>query len=64
MLYTKCGFTGDRDVVACINLFYKYSRCGGLGVALNAPKPGENPSEMQGKRDEAMKSTYINLHQS
>ncbi|MEM2004725.1 MAG: zinc ribbon domain-containing protein [Zestosphaera sp.] len=28
---TKCGFTGDRDVVACINLFYKYSRCGGLG---------------------------------
>jgi len=24
------------------------------GVALNAPKPNENPSGMQGKRDEAM----------
>ncbi|MEM1813535.1 MAG: RNA-guided endonuclease TnpB family protein, partial [Sulfolobales archaeon] len=61
---TKCGFTGDRDVVACVNLFYRYSRCGVPGVTLNAPKPDENPSGMQGKRDEAMKSTYINLHQS
>ncbi|MEM0066420.1 MAG: zinc ribbon domain-containing protein [Sulfolobales archaeon] len=61
---TRCGFTGDRDVIACINLFYRYSRCGGLGVPLNAPKPDENPSGMQGKRDEAMKSTNINLHQS
>jgi putative transposase len=24
----KCGYTGDRDVIACINLFTKYSRCG------------------------------------
>ncbi|MEM1918112.1 MAG: zinc ribbon domain-containing protein, partial [Sulfolobales archaeon] len=61
---TRCGFTGDRDVIACINLFYRYSRCGGLGVPLNAPKPDENPSGMRGKRDEAMKSTNINLHQS
>ncbi|MEM2076674.1 MAG: RNA-guided endonuclease TnpB family protein [Sulfolobales archaeon] len=61
---TRCGFTGDRDVIACINLFYRYSRCGVLGVPLNAPKPDENPSGMRGKRDEAMKSTNINLYQS
>ncbi|MEM4054144.1 MAG: zinc ribbon domain-containing protein [Desulfurococcaceae archaeon] len=61
---TKCGFIGDRDVVACINLFYRYTRCGVPGVTLNAPKPDENPSGMRGKRDEAMKSTNINLYQS
>ncbi|MEM3131933.1 MAG: zinc ribbon domain-containing protein, partial [Sulfolobales archaeon] len=60
----RCGLTGDRDVIACINLFYRYSRCGVLGVAPNAPKPDENPSGMRGKRDEAMKPTYVNLHQS
>ncbi|MEM1835683.1 MAG: zinc ribbon domain-containing protein [Sulfolobales archaeon] len=46
---TKCGFTGDRDVIACINLFLRYSRCGVPGVTLNAPKPDENPSGMRGK---------------
>ncbi|MEM1747746.1 MAG: zinc ribbon domain-containing protein, partial [Sulfolobales archaeon] len=60
----RCGFTGDRDVIACVNLFYRYSRCGGLGVPLNAPKPDGNPRPMRGKRDEAMKSTNINLYQS
>jgi hypothetical protein len=30
------------------------SRCGVSGVALNAPKPDENPSGVQGNRDEAM----------
>jgi len=29
-------------------------RCGVPGVALKAPKPDENPSGMQGNRDEAM----------
>ena len=57
----KCGFTGDRDVIATINLYKKYvskhSRCGVSGVALNAPKPNENPSGVQGNRDEAMKNT-------
>jgi putative transposase len=56
----KCGFVGDRDVTATINLYKKYvskySRCGVSGVALNAPKPDENPSGMQGNRDEAMKT--------
>jgi hypothetical protein len=33
---------------------YNNSRCGVSGVALNAPKPNENPSGMQGNRDEAM----------
>jgi len=37
---------------------------GAPGVALNAPEPGENPSGVQGKRDEAMISTNINLHES
>jgi len=54
----KCNFIGDRDVIATINLYKKfiskYSRCGVPGVALNAPKPNENPSGVQGKRDEAM----------
>jgi putative transposase len=63
-----CGFFGDRDTVATVNLYKKltskYSRCGVSGVALNAPEPGENPSGVQGKRDEAMISTNINLHES
>ena len=59
----KCNFIGDRDVIAIINLYekyiFKYSRCGVYGVALNAPKPNENPSGMQGNKDEAMKN-YVN----
>ena len=39
----------------------RHSRCGGLGVPLNAPKPDENPRGMQGNKNEAMKSTYINV---
>ncbi len=62
--YGRCGFTGDRDVIACVNLFYRYTRCGVLGVTLNVPEPDENPSGMRGNGDEAMKSTDINLHQS
>jgi len=54
----KCSFIGDRDVVAVINLYKKFiskhSRCGVPGVALNAPKPDENPSGVQGKRDDVM----------
>jgi len=30
------------------------SRCGVFGVAPNAPKPDENPSGMQGNKNEAM----------
>lgn len=30
------------------------SRCGVFGVAPNAPKPYENPSGMQGNKNEAM----------
>ncbi|MCQ5341057.1 MAG: hypothetical protein NO483_05070 [Candidatus Methanomethylicia archaeon] len=36
------------------------SRCGVYGVALNAPKSDENPSGMQGNKDEAMTSSYMN----
>jgi len=65
----KCGFIGDRDVAATVNLFKrfssKYSRCGGLGVPLNAPRPDENPSGVRGNKDEAMISIYIiNLYES
>jgi putative transposase len=49
----KCGFIGDRDVTATINIYKKYiskhSRCGVFGVAPNAPKPDEAPSGMRGK---------------
>jgi putative transposase len=63
----RCGFVGDRDVIAAVNLYRKhmskYSRCGVLGVALNAPKPDEAPSGMRGNRDEVMTaSTYRNLY--
>ena len=66
----KCNFAGDRDVVATVNLYKKftskYSRCGGLGVPPNAPEPYEAPSGVRGNRDEAMKitSTHINLYES
>jgi len=42
----------------------KVHKMWGARVTLNAPKPDENPSGMQGKRDEAMKSTNKNPHQS
>jgi putative transposase len=65
----KCGFVGDRDVTATINIYKKYiskhSKCGVSGVAPNAPKPDENPSGMQGNRDEAMTtSSYMNSYES
>ena len=59
----ECDFIGDRDVVATVNLFkrfsYKYSRCGVPGVLLNAPELDEAPSGMRGNGDEAM--NHINL---
>jgi len=61
---SNCGFVGDRDLVATVNLYRKYvskySRCGEPGVSLNAPKPGENPSGMRGNRGEAM--NHINSY--
>jgi putative transposase len=66
----RCGFVGDRDVVATLNLYRrymsKYSRCGVPGVAPNAPEPDEAPSGMRGNGDEAMKTTssYMNLYKS
>jgi putative transposase len=64
----RCGFVGDRDVIATINLYRryvsKYSRCGVPGVAPNAPEPDEAPSGMRGNRDEAMTSNHMNLHES
>jgi putative transposase len=59
----KCSFIGDRDAIAAINLYKKYMskhpRCGVPGVALNAPKPDENPSGVQGKGDDAMKNIKL-----
>jgi putative transposase len=58
----KCGFIGDRDVIATLNLYKKikkHSRCGAPGVAPNAPKPDENPSGMQGNKNEAMKTQLV-----
>ncbi|MEM4913790.1 MAG: hypothetical protein QW579_06265 [Desulfurococcaceae archaeon] len=48
---TRCGFTGDRDVIACVNLFYRYTRCGVPGVTLNAPKGDANPRPMRGNKE-------------
>ncbi|MCQ5337154.1 MAG: RNA-guided endonuclease TnpB family protein [Candidatus Methanomethylicia archaeon] len=66
----ECGFIGDRDVAATLNICKKYvskcSRCGVLGVALNAPEPDENPSGVRGNKGDAMKNTssYMNLCES
>ena len=60
----SCGFIGDRDIIACMNLFTRYSRCGVPGVTLNAPKPDENPSGMQGNKNEEMTTTNINPYQT
>jgi len=59
-------FISSRRVLDSERRARKHSRCGGLGVLLNAPKPDENPSGMRGNKDEAMKitSTHINLHES
>jgi transposase len=47
-----CGFAGDGDVVATMNLYEKYvlkrSRCGVPGAAPSAPEPDEGPSEVRG----------------
>ena len=42
----------------------EHSRCGAPGVALNAPKPDESPSEMRGNRYEAMTVNNVNLYGS
>ncbi|MEM3966361.1 MAG: zinc ribbon domain-containing protein [Ignisphaera sp.] len=61
---SRCGSTGDRDVIACINLFYRYSRCGVPGITLNTPKGDADPRPMQRKEYEAMTSTNINSYKS
>ncbi|MEM4798944.1 MAG: zinc ribbon domain-containing protein [Sulfolobales archaeon] len=38
MRCSRCGFTGDRDLIACINIFLRYSRCRSLEVLLKAFK--------------------------
>jgi putative transposase len=54
----RCGFMGDRDVVATMNLYKKfmskYSRCGVSGVALNTPKQMQTQEAMRGNKYEAM----------
>jgi len=50
----KCGFVGDRDVTAAVNLYRKYvskhPRCGVSGVAPNAPKADADPRSDAGER--------------
>ena len=52
-------------MTATINLYKKYaskskcSRCGVSGVALNAPKPDENPSGVRGNKGDAMKKHRV-----
>ena len=42
----------------------KCSRCGVLGVALNAPKADADPRSDAGEKDDAMTSSHINLYES
>jgi len=56
---SKCGFIGDRDIVAVANLYKKlilHTRCGAPGVALNAPEQMHPQGVMKGNKDEAMKN--------
>ncbi|MGC8953272.1 MAG: hypothetical protein ACP5N5_00930 [Desulfurococcus sp.] len=39
-----------KNVIACINLFIKYSRCTGSGVPANTPKPYASPKGIQGEQ--------------
>jgi putative transposase len=54
----KCCFISDRDVTATFNLYKKFtsrhSRCGVLGVSLNAPKQMQTQEAMRGNKYEAM----------
>jgi putative transposase len=49
----KCGFVGDRDVTATLNLYRryvsKYSRCGVSGMAPNVPKADAAPRSGAGE---------------
>ncbi|MEM0002322.1 MAG: hypothetical protein QW816_06485 [Desulfurococcaceae archaeon] len=44
---TGYGFTGDRGVVACVNLFQEDTGFMGLGVSLDVPKGDANPKPMR-----------------
>ena len=58
----KCRFEADRDVIAIQNIERK-AKMQAFWVTLNASKPNENSSGMQGNKDEAMKN-YMNLYES
>jgi hypothetical protein len=60
LLYILIGFPvrGDEPSVGALPEGDN-SRCGVSGVALNAPKPDENLSGMQGNRDEAMTTKQL-----
>ena len=49
---SRCGFIGDRDVIACFNLI---SRCGVSGVTLKASDQMQTQEGMRGKQSEGMK---------
>ena len=48
---SKCGFIGDKGVIACFNLI---SRCGVLEVALNASDQMQTQEGMKENKDEGM----------
>ncbi|MCD6095737.1 MAG: IS200/IS605 family accessory protein TnpB-related protein [Thermoprotei archaeon] len=48
---SRCGFIGDRDVIACFNLI---SKCGVSGVTLKAPDQMQTQEGMKGNKDEGM----------
>jgi len=59
----NCGFVGDRDVTACMNLVLIHARCGGVWVTPERLRGDVTPNPMRRNKDEGMKiiSTYINL---
>ena len=57
---SKCEFIGDRDVIACFNLI---SRCGVIGVALNAPDQMQTQEGMKENKDEGM-TLVIKCHKT
>lgn len=44
----SCGFIGDRDVTACINIIHRHPRCGGAWVSPERPRGDVAPNPMRG----------------
>ena len=64
LVLMSCPVRGEELEKLSPRVVRANSRCGGLGVPLNAPKQMQPQEAMRGNRDEAMTPTNINPHKS